>query len=68
MSDQQEKCLWCSLPKATKGIVIGILVSVGLHAAVLGAIYLMKEQPKRKPRVLLMGNITVFVPKYGVLK
>lgn len=36
--EEQRRCLWCRLPRATKGITVGIVGSILVHAALLSAV------------------------------
>ena len=66
LSPPMGHCAWCAVPKAKKGLVIGILASLLLHAAALGAVaQLGNPEPefKKEPRVIYLGEITIRASK-----
>lgn len=58
------KCPWCALPKARKGLAIGLVGSFLLHAALLsGVAYLggsvAEAKIKKEQRVIYLGEFVI---------
>lgn len=59
-------CSWCALPKAKRGLIIGVLASILLHVVAFAAVaQVTSSDPefKDEPRVIYLGEITITVPK-----
>lgn len=59
-------CGWCALPKARKGLILGFVSSLLLHAVALGGVAYLGSESKeiKKPtRVIYLGEITLAAPK-----
>jgi hypothetical protein len=62
----QSRCSWCVLPKARKGLIVGLMGSFLLHGVALAAISHLgspEHATSKEARVIYVGEITLIAPK-----
>lgn len=64
MQGEVRNCAWCALPKARKGLAIGLVGSFLLHAVLLGGVAYMggsvaEAKIKKEQRVIYLGEFVI---------
>lgn len=61
------RCFWCKLPRTTKGITVGIVGSILVHAALLGAVaYSAGDTGSKNNAILAPQPRTIFVGTFVI--
>ena len=60
-------CFWCAIPKARKGLLLGVLGSAAIHLAAVAVVSQIAQSPTtaktQKFHVIDLGTITIEAPR-----
>ena len=64
MQGEIGKCAWCALPKARKGLALGLVGSFLLHSVLLGGVAYLggsvaEAKIKKEQRVIYLGEFVI---------